>query len=79
MEILSRMVADKHRSGGLHIVLDRGTAEKLESDCMAALGKIRAVLADDSLDDPECFERIERIVSEMEGLGIDCGARHDFG
>ena len=42
------------------------------------LRKIRDILADDTLDDPACFARIEAIVSLLEDLGIDCGERHDF-
>ena len=41
--------------------------------------KIWDILADDSMDDPECFQRIEAIVHLMEDLGIPCGGRHDFG
>jgi len=41
--------------------------------------RIKAVLEDDSLDDKDCFERIERIVCLFEEIGSDCGARHDFG
>ena len=44
-----------------------------------ALWKIREVLADDTLDDPPCFQRIEAIVKLMEELDIYCGNRHDFG
>ena len=44
-----------------------------------ALLKIWDILADDSMDDPECFQRIEAIVHLMEDLGIPCGGRHDFG
>ena len=79
MEILNQMVAEKLSRGELHIVLDDKSLKALESDCVVALSRIRAVLADDSLEDPECFERIERIVCELESLGLDCGARHDFG
>ena len=43
-----------------------------------ALRKIRDFLADDTLDDPACFARIEAIVSLLEDRGIDCGERHDF-
>ena len=43
-----------------------------------ALRQIRDILADDTLDDPACFARIEAIVSLLEDLGIDCGERHDF-
>ena len=79
MEILRMILAERLGRGELNVVLDRETYERLEHDCFAALGKIRAVLADDGLEDPECFERIERIVSELELLGLDCGGRHDFG
>lgn len=79
MDILRMMVADRLSRGEVRIVLDQETVKRLEIDCVAVLARIRAVLADDSLDDPECFERIERIVCEMESLGLDCGARHDFG
>ena len=44
-----------------------------------ALLKIRDILADDTLDDPACFQRIEAIVSLLEDLGTRCGGRHDFG
>ena len=43
----------------------------LASDAASrALLKIRDILADDTLSDPECFHRIEAIVSLMEDLGI---------
>ncbi len=44
-----------------------------------ALWKIREILADDSLDDPACFQKIEAIISVLEELGISSGSRHDFG
>ena len=44
-----------------------------------ALWKIREILADDTLEDPECFQRIEAIVSLLEDMGISCGGRHEFG
>lgn len=44
-----------------------------------ALRNIQEILADDTLDDPACFHRIESIVSLLEDLGISCGGRHDFG
>lgn len=37
-----------------------------------ALLKIRDILADDALDDPACFQRIEDIVSLLEDLGVRC-------
>lgn len=44
-----------------------------------ALRRIQAILADGSLSDPECFHRIEAIVTTLEDLGLSCGGRHDFG
>ena len=44
-----------------------------------ALRNIQKILADDTLDDPECFHRIEAIVSLLEDMGLSCGGRHDFG
>lgn len=53
--------------------------EKLMRErCCRALEEIRTVLDDDSLDDPACFRRIERIVEIYESLGPGGGSRHDF-
>lgn len=79
MDILRMMLMDRLSRGDVTIVLDRETVEQINWDCFSALSKIRALLADNSMDDPECFERIERIVCEMESLGLDCGGRHDYG
>ena len=79
MDILNRMVAGKLSRGELHLVLEQKTVESLKYDCFEVLSRIREILADDNFEDLECFERIERIVCEMESLGIDCGGRHDFG
>ena len=52
----------------------------LSSDAASrALRHIQKILADDTLDDPECFHRIEAIVSLLEDMGLSCGGRHDFG
>ena len=43
-----------------------------------ALRQIRDILADGTLSDENCFQRIEAIVRLLEDLGIDCGDRHDL-
>ena len=59
---------------------ERDFYRRLVSDASSrALLKIRDLLADDTLDVPACFQRIEAIVSLLEDLGIRCGGRHDFG
>ena len=53
-------------------------AELLELKCYQAIRKIYEVVSDDRTDDPECFDRIEQIVSALDDLGIGGGGRHDF-
>ena len=51
----------------------------VESACYQALQKIKAIIEDDSLDDTECFMKIEEIVLVLEEIGSTGGNRHDFG
>ena len=52
----------------------------LASDAaIRALRRIQEIVADDTLSDPECFWKIEAIVTVLEDLGLFCGGRHDFG
>ena len=39
--------------------------------------EIQKVIQDDSLDDPECFIRIEKIVTLFGRHGLSAGSRHD--
>ena len=41
--------------------------------------KIRDILADETLNDEACFQKIEAIVSLFKEMGISPGGRHDFG
>ena len=60
--------------------LEKISAKRLaDGAAWQALEEIVAVVRDISLDDAECFARIEAIVSALERCGIDCGGRHDFG
>lgn len=55
-------------------------SEKIvELECYKALNKIKAIIEDDSLEDDECFIKIEEIVCVFENLGSGGGNRHDFG
>ncbi|MCI8501899.1 MAG: hypothetical protein HFJ85_06630 [Oscillospiraceae bacterium] len=54
-------------------------AQIVEGRCYQALNRIREILRDESLDDRECFLRIEEIVALFEEIGSGCGGRHDFG
>ena len=79
MQVLQRMVADMLGRGEVTLSLSQETMDFVEKRCFVLLERIRQILADDTLDDPECFQRIEEIVSLLESNGIDCGPRHDFG
>lgn len=57
----------------------RTLKETLDSECYNALVKIKRIVEDDSLDDPECFMKVEEIVRTLEALGSSGGGRHDFG
>ena len=79
MEILQRMVANMISRGETTVILSADMTKHLENRCFEVLERIRKIVADDELDDPECFQRIEQIVCELENIGVDCGSRHDFG
>lgn len=51
---------------------------EMNSEAAKILQEIQTTLDDDSLDDPECFHKIEAIVSEFQRHGIST-SRHDFG
>ena len=79
MDILMRVLADKLEKGEIKLEIHREVIGEIEKECMEVLGRIRAILADESIEDPECFERIEQIVCAMESIGLNCGSRHDYG
>ena len=77
-DILSQAIA----TGKIQISfsgMDRTIAEVVEGECFRAIQKIKAIIDDDSLDDRECFYKIEEIICALEGLGSNGGNRHDFG
>lgn len=60
-------------------VSDRNIEHLFQNECYRLLQKIKEILNDDSLDDKECFYRIEEIVKAFEELGCTDLIRHDFG
>ena len=78
-EILRHILADEKIQVSFLELTDSDVTKIVELECYRALRKIKAILEDDSLEDSECFYQIEEIVCVFEGLGSDCGSRHDFG
>lgn len=50
----------------------------VEMKCYQAIERIYRVVSDDTLEDAECFRKIEEIVCALDDLGIGGGGRHDF-
>ena len=54
-------------------------AQKIvETAAYMALRNIKEIIHDESLEDDECFKKIEAIIIEFEALGSDGGFRHDY-
>lgn len=52
-------------------------APRLNAEAMNLLSEIKAILDDDAVEDPECFRRIDEIVSAFWAKGIYT-PRHDW-
>lgn len=77
-EILAHFLSQQN----VHITfpdLQLNAKEIVEMQCYQTLRKIQEIVHDDTLEDKECFYRIERIIYAFEVLGSDGGVRHDFG
>lgn len=79
MELKQQLIWDGLEKGELQIVLSEQAEQWIEGRCYRALQTIRRVLMDDSINDEECFMRIEGILDAFEEIGSNGGTRHDFG
>jgi len=81
MELCEEMVLHELREQAIKLVLPN---IRLDAVCLVemrsykTLEDIRRILDDETLDDPSCFMKIERIVQVYEAMGSDGGCRHDF-
>jgi len=81
MELAERIIAKYFADLKKEIMkeLDVGIYKDIvETECYKALREIRNILDDDTLEDPECFMKIEKIVRVFEEMGSSGGSRHDF-
>ena len=82
MELYKEILARALMSGEIQITFSGqkpDISKMIEGNCYKALQKIKAIIEDDSLEDKECFMKIEEIVCVFEEIGSNCGSRHDFG
>jgi len=80
MELYAEILSAALRYGKVEVSFPGGASlqEIVVGQCYAAVCKIRQIIADPALDDPDCFRKIEEIVSALNTFGIDTGCRHDF-
>ncbi len=55
----------------------QGLTEQVDTQAMALLTRIKAILEDSTLSDPECFWRIDAMVDAFHDAGIGI-SRHDW-
>lgn len=82
MELFKEILAHALAYEGVQINisgLEVDASRIVELECYQALQKIKAVIEDDSLEDRECFMKIEEIICAFEEMGSSGGGRHDFG
>lgn len=82
MELFKEILAHALTTGEIRVSISCDTpdlSKLVESTSYKALQKIKAIIKDDSLEDSECFMKIEQIICILEDMGISCGNRHDFG
>ena len=78
-EILCHVFANEKIQVSFPNLINTDLTKIVELECYKALGKIKAILEDDTLADSECFQQIEEIICTFEELGSGGGSRHDFG
>lgn len=82
MELYKEILAHALAQGEVQIIFpgnNPNISAIVEGTCYQTLQKIKAIIEDDSLDDKECFMRIEQIILALEEIGSTGGYRHDFG
>ena len=82
MELYKEILAHALMYGEIQITFrgqEPDISRIVEGTCYKALQRIKAVIEDDSLEDNECFMKIEEIVNVLEDIGSGGGNRHDIG
>lgn len=81
MEIYKEILESVLKNQDVHVLFPNLTidaTEIVQSECYNILKKIKAILEDDSLEDAECFMKIEEIIHVFERNNIAIQNRHDF-
>ena len=82
MDLYKEILSNALANGEVKITFsgrDPDIQQIVEGTCYNALQKIKTIIQNDSLEDRECFMKIEQIVCVLEEIGSSGGGRHDFG
>ena len=61
-----------------NLLSDEIVQKIVDNECYKLLAEIKSILENDSLEDKDCFLRIEALVSAFEKSGCRVSFRHDF-
>ncbi|MBP3413268.1 MAG: hypothetical protein J6K89_08405 [Oscillospiraceae bacterium] len=79
MDLYEEILAQYALRKIIHEQLSKNVACRIvEGECYNALKRIKTIIEDDSLDDAECYKKVEEFVNTLEILGSDGGNRHDY-
>jgi len=79
MELFQEILVRAFQQGKIRIEFPEiHYADIVEGVCYQALKKIKEIIEDESLDDCECFRKIEAVICVLEDVGSDGGCRHDW-
>ena len=62
----------------LRTFLESNANAIIELESQKIISEILTVIRDESLDDSQCFKKIEQIICIFEKRNINTGFRHDF-
>ncbi len=81
MELYEEIILEFLRNEDVRVVFPKlyiNPTEILKFESYKALERIKEIIEDDTIEDEECFVKIEKIVRTFEKIGSDGGYRHDF-
>ena len=82
MELYKELLTHILSQGEIKIIfpdLNIDIANIVELEAYKVLNEIKEIIEDNTLDDPECFAKIDTIIHSFHKRDIDIGIRLDFG
>ena len=80
--LLEELIHTAIRDGDVKVTVSFDADDLVEivnKKCYTILSEIQKIVRDNTIDDPECFMKVEELVCLFEREEISAGSRHDFG